>query len=325
MRRATLAPLLFAAAASTGCAARTQPYRFSMPMLGQADVPPESLRARPEALPAPAAPANSSGGSGGAPADASARRTVYAYGWQKDAQSGIRTVSAAGIELRQPEASDASALAVADTGLAHVIESQGIAASHLRAPNRDPGPATASDAAIAATNGPLHARLREPADLHALVGVRDRRDPSLVVLGWASELGVTFVDAGTTFDTARSVLETPTDGPSLVIWAEAHGTLLAPTELAHPGDLLVFDRAVANKPSDLIAIVTGRDERGVTELVYVAGGVIRRGFVDPTRPSTRRDLAGAIVNTFLRNGDRWPPKGTRYLAGELLAHVIRVH
>jgi hypothetical protein len=321
MRRATLAALLFAAAAGTGCAARSQPYRFSMPMLGQADVPPESLGAAHEALPArPASPAQPRN-----VAQTAAPHAVYAYGWQKDAQSGIRTISADGIELRQPEASDATALAVAESGLAHAIETQGITASHLRAPNRDPAAASAFDAAIAATSGPPHERLHEPADLRALVGVRDKRDPSLVVLGWAADLGITFVDAGTALETARSMVAAPIDGPTLVAWADAHAALLAPTESARPGDLLVFDRAVANKTSDLIGIVTGRDTRGVTEFTYAGGGVIRRGFVDPTRPSTRRDLTGAVVNTFLRNGDRWPPKGTRYLAGELLAHVIHIH
>jgi hypothetical protein len=51
--------------------------------------------------------------------------------------------------------------------------------------------------------------------------------------------------------------------------------------------------------------------------------VIRRGFYDVSRARTRRDENGAIVNTFMRHGRLWPPKGTRYLAGELLAHVIR--
>jgi hypothetical protein len=75
----------------------------------------------------------------------------------------------------------------------------------------------------------------------------------------------------------------------------------------------------------LIAIAIARDANGVTEFIYAGGGVIRRGFVDPTRATTRRDLTGAAVNTFLRHGKQWPPKGTRYLAGELLAHVIRSH
>jgi hypothetical protein len=69
--------------------------------------------------------------------------------------------------------------------------------------------------------------------------------------------------------------------------------------------------------------VIARDARGVLEYVYAGGGVVRRGFVDPARPTTRRDLTGSVVNTFMRHGKKWPAKGTRYLAGELLVHVVR--
>ena len=67
-----------------------------------------------------------------------------------------------------------------------------------------------------------------------------------------------------------------------------------------------------------------RDRYVAAELVYLAGGVIRRGFVDVTRASTRRDLQGRVINTFIRHVRRMPPKGTRYLAGELLSAVIRL-
>jgi len=50
--------------------------------------------------------------------------------------------------------------------------------------------------------------------------------------------------------------------------------------------------------------------------------VIRRGFMDRSRPAVRRDAHDRVVNTFLRHGKRWPAKGTHYLAGELIAHVI---
>jgi hypothetical protein len=166
--------------------------------------------------------------------------------------------------------------------------------------------------------------LHEPSDLRARVGVRDKRAPYEILLGWLSELGVSFRDPGMPTDELTAAVVTPVDIPALVAWASARGKLLAPTEVAQPGDLLVFDRAVANHEADLVAIVVGRDARGVTELVYAGNGVIRRGFVDPARPSVRRDYAGAVVNTFLRHGKQWPPKGTRYLAGELLAHVIRL-
>jgi hypothetical protein len=85
----------------------------------------------------------------------------------------------------------------------------------------------------------------------------------------------------------------------------------------------VFDHVTSDDAADLVAIVLSRDARGVTEFVYVGGGVIRRGFVDASRPALRRDRDGAVVNTFMRHGRRWPAKGSHYLAGELLSAIIR--
>jgi len=150
--------------------------------------------------------------------------------------------------------------------------------------------------------------LRTPAELRALVGRRDPRDPIAAALAWAHELG-TPVEART--------------GDDVIAWATQRGALAAPTDAAAPGDLLVFDHATSDAEADLVAVVIARDPRGVTELLYVGGGVIRRGFVDPTRPRLRRDAEDRVVNTFLRHGKRWPAKGSHYLAGELLAHVVR--
>lgn len=148
---------------------------------------------------------------------------------------------------------------------------------------------------------------RMSTDLRSLVGRRDKRDPIEAALGWARELGTAPV------------------GPSadeLLAWAEANGRLHDLSMPPERGDLLVFDRVNSDEPADLVAVVIARDERSVTEFLYLGGGVIRRGFVDATRPKTKRDKTGAIVNTFLRTGKRWPTKGSRYLAGEHLAHVI---
>jgi hypothetical protein len=150
--------------------------------------------------------------------------------------------------------------------------------------------------------------LRTPADLRALVGRRDPRDPITVALAWAHELG-TPVEART--------------GEDVIAWAEQRGALGAPTDAARPGDLLVFDHATSNAEADLVAVVIDRDLRGVTEYLYVGNGVIRRGFVDASRPRMRRDAEERTVNTYLRHGKRWPAKGSHYLAGELIAHVIR--
>jgi hypothetical protein len=199
-------------------------------------------------------------------------------------------VSARGIEITMPTASAESAAAVAREPYAREI-----AWSQLPAPHKDAGTAVT--------------QVREPSDLRALVGQRDKREPFTVVIDWLGELGIAFDRASAS------------DGPALVAWADGAGRLQTD---AAPGDILVFDHALGDASADLIALVIGRDTRGVIEFLYSGAGVIRRGFLDPTRPSTRRDLDGAVVNTFLRHGKRWPPKGTRYLAGELLAHVVRV-
>lgn len=185
-------------------------------------------------------------------------------------------------------ASAAAADAVGDR--AHTIVWSGLPAPHR----------IAADAALPA----IHA----PSDLRALVGRRDKRDPLTEVLGWAHALG-TQIEAAS--------------GAELVAAGATADRLAAPTSVIEPGDLLIFDRTDSDRESDLVALAIARDSRGVVELIYVAGGVVRRGFADPHRPARRRDANGSVVNTFLRAGKRWPPKGTHYLAGELLAHVVR--
>ena len=273
---------LLVALAASGCATRARPYRFASPMLGQADVPNAD---RPAGTMETAEPP--------APPPKQPSHPTRAYGWQADAQAGVRTVTAHGIEVTMPTASAEAAAAVTRAPYAHEV-----LWSTLRAPHKD----------ASATLTTVH----EPADLRALVGQRDKRDAYTIVIDWLGELGIAF-------DRSSAA-----DGPSLVTWAEGAGTLRGATDAVAPGDILVFDRAVANTSADLVALAIARDARGVTEFMYVGGGVIRRGFLDPTRAAVRRDLNGTVVNTFLRHGKQWPPKGTRYLAGELLAHVISV-
>lgn len=139
--------------------------------------------------------------------------------------------------------------------------------------------------------------VRELADLRRLVGRRDPRDAVPTTLALLASLG-------------RRAPADLSDGVD---------PTASPPE---PGDLLVFDHAVGDHEADLVAIVISRDARGVYEMLYLGGGVYRRGFVFPDNPWTRRDKAGAVLNTYLRHGRRWPAKGSHYLAGELLARVI---
>lgn len=299
MRSRALASVLgLAIGLGAGCATRSQPYRFASPLLGVADVPTAPL---PGAEPAGE---NRERPTGRSRRVASRRAApIRVGGWQADAQQGvIREVSARGIEARMPVASAEAADAVARDGHARAV-----VWSRLPAPHRGSSLPAQPGGVTGAIVVP---RIREPADLRGLVGQRDKRDPFEIVLGWLDDLGIQSAPY-------------PAEGPALVTWAATAGKLASRTDVPRPGDLLVFDRAVSDEPADLIALVIARDARGVTEVVYPGGGVIRRGFLDPTRPSIRRDADGSIVNTFLRHVRRMPPTGTRYLAGELLAHIIR--
>jgi hypothetical protein len=284
--------LAAALAICAGCAVRTQPYRFASPQLGAADVPAAEL---PGATPSKA----------GRRAKRRAVPVRVAGGWQADAQHGsIREVSARGIDARMPTASAAAADAISQLNAA-----RDVVWSRLPAPHRGSSLPAQSGGVTSAITIPS---IREPSDLRGLVGQRDKRDPYAIAIGWLADIGI-------------DIHPPDTGGEPLITWAQTAGMLAPATAIAKPGDLLVFDRALGDDNFDLVALAIARDARGVTEFIYAGGGVIRRGFLDPTRASSRRDLDGLVLNTFLRHGKRWPPNGTRYLAGELLSHVIHTH
>lgn len=186
-----------------------------------------------------------------------------------------------------------------------------------------PGAATAVDLyPRAADGGVVISRLPSPhrvrptvpppiatlADARALVGWRDPRSATVAALAWSSEL---------TGRPAPAV----TDGATLVAWAQAADAWRGVPAVV-PGDLIVFDRAVAGARASLVAVALGRDERGVIEILYLGNGVVRRGWFDVTRPAMKRDRARRVVNTALRHNRDQPPRGTHFLAGELFAGVI---
>jgi hypothetical protein len=207
-----------------------------------------------------------------------------------------------GIEAAPPPPIASAAAADAITARAEasgiVAPSGGIVISRLPAPNRLP-----SDAPLLAPHAPT--------DLRALVGRRTKANAFDLAIAWADALGAN----------APAVRE----GDPLLSWARESSRLRDLDEPTRPGDLLVFDQIESDADADLIAVAIARDDRNVTEFIYASGGVIRRGFCDANRPSLRRDHEGKVVNTFMRTGKRWPPKGTHYLAGELLSHVIHTH
>ncbi len=149
----------------------------------------------------------------------------------------------------------------------------------------------------------------------ALVGHRDPRAPLAFALDTAAALSGATLPAFTT-------------GAELVPWAQERGAFApivagARAALA-PGDLAVFDRVVGGEPASLVAVVLGVDDRGVADLLYLGRGVVRRGYVDPARPTLARDREGRVVNSYLRHGAEHPPAGTRYLAGELVTGRVRL-
>ncbi len=152
----------------------------------------------------------------------------------------------------------------------------------------------------------------------ALVGERDPRSAMAFALAVAGGLS------------GISALPDVDDGPALVAWAEGRGALAAivpgapDTAAIAVGDLLVFDRVVGAAPASLVAVALGRDDRGVIDMLYLAGGVIRRGHLDPARPKTTRDRDRRIVNTFLRHGADQPPGDTRFRAGALVVARVRL-
>lgn len=287
---------LAVAIGAAACAGRAQPYRFSSPLLGAADVPP-AWSGRPDD---PSEPWR----------QAAADGTITV-------QNGIHPSPRTPSEDPRPGAIRiASAQAAAE--IMATAEANGVAWSTLPAAHQ------------VAPEAP-HAALREPGDLRRLVGRRDLQDSVTAALGWASELGawiaIDLADTGAAQsrrDRASAVIAASLANTStLVAWAALHTRLVAPTAAIEGGDLLVFERTESDEAPDLVGVAIARDPRGVIEFIYCAGGAIRRGFVDPRHPAQHREPSGAVVNTFMRTGNRWPPKGTHYLAGELLVHVIR--
>ncbi len=118
-----------------------------------------------------------------------------------------------------------------------------------------------------------------------------------------------------------------TDGSTRALWGylrSAHRLVGAAD--ARPGDIVLFDtRGLAPTPecADRAGIVERVDNAGRLTFVEAQGGRIRRSFVDPAHPSSRRDARGEILNSFLRPIRIDDPPGARYFAGEMLCGVAR--
>jgi hypothetical protein len=119
-----------------------------------------------------------------------------------------------------------------------------------------------------------------------------------------------------------------TDGSTRALWGYMRTSheLVAAAE-ARPGDVVFFD-VWGTGPEPVCA-----DHAGVVESVAPDGrigfierrsGRTARSFVDPERPSARRDERGRILNSFLRPKLIAEPAGARHFAGEMICGVARV-
>src|SRR5205809_286165 len=81
--------------------------------------------------------------------------------------------------------------------------------------------------------------------------------------------------------------------------------------------------APAPECADRAGIVESVGTGGRITFVEAQGGRVRRRFVDPAHPSSRRDARGEILNSFLRPIRIDDPPGARYFAGEMLCGVAR--
>ncbi len=118
-----------------------------------------------------------------------------------------------------------------------------------------------------------------------------------------------------------------TDGSTRALWGylrTAH-RLVGAAE-ARPGDILFFDtRGLEPAPAcaDRAGIVESVGPEGRITFVEAQAGRVRRSFVDPAHPSSRRDARGEILNSFLRPIRIDDPPGARYFAGEMLCGIAR--
>ncbi len=180
-----------------------------------------------------------------------------------------------------------------------------------------PAPHRNTEATAPNSNAAAPSPLRTYEGLRTWVGVRTKEVPFVQVLMWHRTLQDRQVAAAQ-----------PATIAALVEQAQTNRAFVPAAELAltglRVGDLLVFDRAIDDAPASLLGLVASIDARGVSEFFYVAGGVVRRGFIDPARPALVRDADRRVVNTFLRHKQNQPPAGTHFLTGELIAGAIRI-
>jgi hypothetical protein len=194
--------------------------------------------------------------------------------------------------------------------------SQATAILSIEETSLDAAPPTSQPLAGAAMPEPAPAASGVVEILRGLVGQRDRQRSHI-------EFALLALDAiGVRLGPdARA----HTTGAELMAWAESKDALGKGAPL--PGDLVVFDKVNQGEPASLVGVVvaaTPRDRGETVEFVYLARGVVRRGYVSPRMPTSKRDPTGRALNTFVRHLDGKTPKNDEFLAGELFRAYVRI-
>lgn len=154
--------------------------------------------------------------------------------------------------------------------------------------------------------------------LRGLVGARDRNTTN-VDLAIRCEVAM-----GARLDADLRAIHS---GADLLAAANERDAFIASSEadaLPLLGDLVVFDDVEPGERASLIGVVVSTDTRGTIEMIYLARGVVRRGFVTPEKPGLTRDASGRALNTFVRAGRPADPLDTEYLSSTLYAGYIRL-
>jgi len=183
------------------------------------------------------------------------------------------------------------------------------------APRRPPAMATTAPAPFRpppakepAAGGPLADTLR------SMVGLREKE---------ATPVRFVFDALATIGADVAPELRDAADGPALL--ALAHDRHAAAPD-HHPllGDLVVFDDVQPHQDASGVGVVVSSRADGTVEFVYLARGVVRRGWLNLRHPSDKRDAQGRVLNTIIRQKRGDGRKGKGDLTGQLFATFIRL-
>jgi hypothetical protein len=150
--------------------------------------------------------------------------------------------------------------------------------------------------------------------LRAMVGLREHD---------ATSVGFVMTALATLGASVDQDLRGAADGPALVAMAAARG---ATTTEHEPllGDVVVFDRVVRDAPASGLGVVVSRAGDATVEFVYLARGVVRRGFMNLEYPSDKRDDDGRVRNTIIRQREGAGRKGQGDLTAQAFGTYIRL-